>query len=142
MPTAEIIDLEELRRIGSTLRRIQADQSTLLSRVDGLERRLAIIEERQAEVEAAIRALGDDLAALDRKMDTVTAVVRDDVARLETAFTEHRAEMDRKFAALQGEMDRRFQEMDRRFQEMDRRFQEMDQKLDAVLAAIAGLRPG
>lgn len=114
---AEVIDLEELRRVSTTLRRVHADQSTLPSRVDGLERRLAIIEERQAEVEAAIRALGDDVAQLDRKMDTVTALVRDDVARLETSFVEHRAAMDRRFA-------------------------DMDRKLDTVLAAIAALRPG
>ena len=125
---AEVIGLEELRRVSMTLRRVHADQSTLLSRMDGLERRLAIIEERQAEVEAAIRALGDDVAQLDRKMDTVTALVRDDVARLEASFGDHRVEMDRKFDGLRAEMDQRFAAVDR--------------KLDTVLAAIAALRPG
>lgn len=75
---AEVIELEELRRIGR-----DADQGSLLSRVDGIERRFALVEERQADLELRVRALQDDVALIDRKLDTVTALVRDDVARLE-----------------------------------------------------------
>lgn len=127
---AEVIDIEELRRIGATLRRMQADQGTLLSRFDGVERRLAIIEERQAEVEASVRALGQDVALLDRKLDVVVALVRDDVAGLERRMEARFSEIDRKFDAI-----------DRKFEAIDRKFEAMDRKFDAVLAAIAALRP-
>lgn len=97
---AEVIGLEELRRIGFTLRRMQDDQRTVLSRMDGIERRFAALEERQAEQEARLRALGDDIAQLDRKLDVVTALVRDDVAQLEAKMQARFAEMEARFAAV------------------------------------------
>lgn len=97
---AEVIDLEELRRIGATLRRVQADQETLLSRFNGVERRLAIIEERQAEGEASVRALGHDVAQLDRKLDVVTEPVPDEVAGLERRMQARFEAIDRKVDAV------------------------------------------
>lgn len=156
---AEVIDLEELRRIGVTLRRMQADQDTGLSRMDGLERRLAIIEERQAEVEVAIRLLGRELEQLDRKLDAVIALVREDVAGLERrlgarldAMDRRLDAMDQRFDAVDGRldaMDRRFDAVDGRLDAIDRRFDAVDGRLDAmdrrfdeVLAAIAAIGSG
>lgn len=72
---AEVIDIEELRRFSTTLRAIQADQRTQLSRMDGLERRVAVIEERLAELEAVNREHRNSFSQLDRKLDVIIAMI-------------------------------------------------------------------
>ncbi|NKC34578.1 hypothetical protein [Falsiroseomonas selenitidurans] len=133
---AEVIDLEELRRIGFTLRRMQADMSPLYSRFDGVERRLAVLEERQAELEASTRLVGDAVAEVDRKLDAVAALVRDDVARLEARMEARFAEADARFGRIEARLDA----MEARFDAMEARFDAMEARFVQVLAAIAGLK--
>lgn len=115
----EVIARHEIRRVGTTLRSIQADQGSTLSRMDGIERRFAVTEERQAEQEHTLRCLREQVDLLDRKMDTVIAVLRDEVAEQLRGF-EARNEV--RFKALETRMDR------------------IEARFDEVLAAIADLK--
>ncbi len=101
--------MDEIRRVGTTLRSIQADQRSTLSRMDGIERRFAVIEERQAEQEHTLRCLREQVELLDRKLDTVIAVLRDDVAEQLRSFE---ARNEQRFRALEARMDRLEARMD------------------------------
>ena len=86
-----------------------------------------------------LTSLGILLAVLRffyRRLDRRFAEVRTDIdrrfAEVDRRFAEAGADLDRRFAEVRTDIDRRFTEVDRRFTEVDRRFTEVDRRFTEV----------
>ena len=86
---------------------------------------LAHVPEEKAKAAAAEVAKTQDLA------------LKSDLLELGAQL---QAEIDKRFAEVFAEMDRRFAEMGRRFAEVDKRFAEVDKRLAEIDKSLAVLR--
>ncbi len=95
----------------------------------------------QEDIEFIKAHLGEWLAeqSLGRPVAVYEMELRERMVRVEEAL-QHQRElmyegfkaMDKRFEALQLDMDRRFEAVDRRFEAVDRRFEAMDKRFEAV----------